>query len=68
MKRPRWSSGDLPAALGLLLSLWLCALIVIAVFVAPLFGQIAGWAAAITVLLVLVPICIRITASRRYQS
>ena len=43
-------------------------LIVIAVFVAPLFGQIAGWAAAITVLLVLVPICIRITASRRYQS
>ena len=68
MKRPRWSSGDLPAALGLLLSLWLCALILIAVFVAPLFGRIAGWAVAITVLLVLVPICIRITARRRFPS
>jgi sulfite exporter TauE/SafE len=66
MKRPRWSKGDLPAALGLTLGLWPCALILIAVFVAPLFGSAVGWAVAITAFVVLVPICIRITATRTF--
>lgn len=68
MKRPRWSKGDLPATFGLTVSLWLCALILIAVFVAPLFGSVVGWAVAIAVLVVLVPICIRITAARTFRS
>lgn len=68
MKRPRWLGDDLPATFGLTVSLWLCALIVIAVIVAPLFGRTVAWAAAITVLLVLVPICRRITAKRTFRS
>jgi hypothetical protein len=53
---------------GLTVSLWLCALIVIALVVAPLFGRTVAWAAAITAILVLVPICRRITAKRTFRS
>lgn len=68
MKRSRWLGDDLPATFGLTVSLWLCGLILIAVLVAPHFGWMVAWAAAITVLLVLVPICIRITARRTFRS
>jgi hypothetical protein len=68
VKRPRWLADDLPTTFGLIVSLWLCALIVIAVVVAPLFGLTAAWATAITVLLFLVPICRRITAKRTFRS
>lgn len=68
MKRPRWLADDLPAMVGLTVSLWLCALIVIALVVAPLFGRTVAWAAAITAILVLVPICRRITAKRTLRS
>lgn len=58
------TTSDVPAAIVLSTALWLCSLILIAVFVAPFFGPIVGWIAALGLLVVLLPICLRLTAYR----
>ena len=58
----RRTTSDVTAALMLSSALWLCSLILIAVFVAPFFGPVVGWVAAIGVLIVLLPVCLRITS------
>jgi hypothetical protein len=58
------TTSDVPAALNTSAALWLCGLIVIAVFVAPFFGTVAGWVAAIGLLIVLLPLCLRLTSYR----
>lgn len=58
------TTSDVPAAIVLSMALWLCGIILIAVFVAPLFGPVVGWVAAFGLLAVLLPLCLRITAYR----
>jgi predicted ABC-type exoprotein transport system permease subunit len=62
--RTRRTTSDVPAAIVLSLALWLCGLILIAVFVAPFFGPVVGWIVAIALLILLLPLCLRITSYR----
>jgi ABC-type transport system involved in cytochrome bd biosynthesis fused ATPase/permease subunit len=58
------TTSDITAALVLSSALWLCSLILIAVFVAPFFGPSVGWVAAIGMLIVLLALCLRIASYR----
>lgn len=55
------TTSDVQAAIALSMALWIRGLILIAVFVAPFFGPVAGWITEIGLLVALLPLCLRIT-------
>lgn len=55
---------DIPATMVLTLVLWLCSLILVGLFVAPLFGPRMAWIVAIGLLLVFMALCWGVCAYR----